>query len=267
VIADGLLLRDTLLFVGSGRPEGRVEALTTRRLGRRVWRANTGNVSAPLAIVGGTLIVQTRSGTVLGLDPRTGTVRWRRRVGTGRAAPAAGDDGTFVVATLDSLFRLSAADGKVRARRRSPGPIVSGWRSAGTTLLAGTGDSLVIAVDRDSLSERWRARLDAPVLVAPAVVGDTIFAVSRVGTLYRIDAGSGETARIAALHWPVTAAPVAFDSLLLVGGADGTVRALRRDGGELWRLALWDPVPFAPLLLSDGIVAFGGNGDLKLLRP
>ncbi len=266
VIPDGVLRKDTLLYAGTGRPEGRVDAMVTRT-GRRIWRANTGNVSAPLALMDGTLVVQTRTGTVLGLDPRTGVIRWRRRLGIGRAAAVAAGDSSFVVATLDSLFRVSARDGRVLVRRRSPGPIVSTWRLDGSRLLAGTGDSLVVAIGSDSLTEVWRTRLDAPVLVAPALVGDTVFAVSRIGTVYRIAAGTGETTRVAALHWPVTAAPVARDSLLLVGGADGTLRALRRDGSEEWRLALWDPVPIAPLLLGDAIVAFGGNGDLKLLRP
>jgi outer membrane protein assembly factor BamB len=201
------------------------------------------------------------------LDSRSGTVRWRRRVGVSRIPAVPADSGTILVATVDSLFRVSAKDGRIVRRARSPGSIVSPWIEHRGLLLAGTTDSLVIALEPRELRSRWRATLDAPVLGSPAAVGDTLYAVTRRGTLYRISMDSAAVATpVAELHWPVTAPVTVVDGLVLLGGADGILRALRPDGTEAWRLQLRWPVELGPLPLADGILAIGGDGDLHRYR-
>jgi outer membrane protein assembly factor BamB len=197
------------------------------------------------------------------------------------------DSGTFVVATVDSLFQVRSADGKVVRRVLSPGTIVSPWIEHRGSLVAGTTDSLVVAIGPDDLHVRWRAKLDAPVLGSPAASGDTLYAASWRGTLYRItpdseavDSTSADSSKkgvhaptseavatpIAALDWPVTAPVTVLDGLVLLGGADGTLRALRPDGSEAWRLQLSWPVELGPLPLPDGMLAVGGDGDLHRYR-
>lgn len=266
LIGGGVLLSGDTVYAASSRPEGRVYALDALT-GRRLWRTSTGPVGAPLALVDGVLVAETQRGEIIGLTPATGTVRWRRKLGVARIAAVPGDSGTLIVATLDSLFRLGAQDGKVVRRVASPGAIVSSWIEHGGMLVAGTADSLVVAIGRDDLQPRWRAALDAPVLGSPAAVGDTIYAASRRGTLYRIVADSAAVASLVAeLEWPVTAPVTMLDGLVLLGGADGTLRALRPDGGEAWRLQLQWPVELGPLPLADGILAAGGDGDLHRYR-
>ena len=264
VIVGGVLHAGALVYAASGRPEGRVVALRAAT-GRRAWKTATDNVIAPLAIVSGTLVVQTRSGGVLGLDAMTGAVRWRRRVGAGRAPPFAVDS-TALIATLDSLVRMQVTTGHVVERRRSPGTVLSGWCPAGDALVAGTTDSLVIAIGAHDLVERWRAQVDAPVVTAPVRSGDSIFVITRIGTLYRVELSTGAAVAVVALHWPVTGAPAVVGNLILVGGADGNVRALRHDGSEAWRLALYQPIEIAPLAVEGGVLTFDGNGDIARYR-
>ena len=266
LIGGGVLVSGDTVYAASSRPEGRVYALDART-GRRLWRTTTGPVGAPLALVDGMLVAETQRGEVIGLDPKDGTVRWRRRVGTARIPAVAGDSGTLIVATVDSLFRLTTRDGKVVRRAASPGAIVSPWIAHRGLLVAGTTDSLVVAVDPDSLHTRWRATLDAPVLGSPAASGDTLYAASRRGSLYRITPGAAAVAeRLAELNWPVTAPVTVVDGLVLLGGADGVLRALRPDGSEVWRLQLRWPVELGPLSLADGLLAVGGDGDLHRYR-
>jgi outer membrane protein assembly factor BamB len=267
LITGGVLVSGDTVYAGSSRPEGKVYALNART-GRRFWRTSTGPVGAPLALVDGVLVAGTERGEIIGLTPGTGDVRWRRKLGVARIAAVPGDSGTLIVATVDSLFRLSARNGKVVRRAASPGTIVSSWIVHGGALVAGTTDSLVVAIGRDDLQPRWRASLDAPVLGSPAAAaGDTIYAVSRRGTLYRIVAGSGAVAApVAELDWPVTGPVTVVDGLVLLGGADGALRALRPDGGEAWRLQLQWPVEIGPLPLDDGFLAAGGGGDLHRYR-
>jgi outer membrane protein assembly factor BamB len=262
LIGGGVVVGGDTVYAASSRPEGKVYALDGKT-GRRVWRTTTGPVNAPLALVDKVLVAENQRGEIIGLDARTGNIRWRRRLGVARIPALAGDSGTLIVATVDSLFRISAIDGKVVRRAASPGAVVSSWIRHRGMLVAGTTDSLVVAVDPDSLLPRWQVRLDAPVLSSPAAMGDTVFAASRRGSLYRIVSEPSPRAdRVADLDWPVTAPVTVVDGLILLGGADGTLRALRPDGSEAWRLQLRWPVELGVLLLDDGLLAVGGDGDI-----
>jgi outer membrane protein assembly factor BamB len=262
IIGGGVVVGGDTVFAATTRPEGKVSALDGRT-GRRVWRTTTGPVNAPLALIGTTLVAQNQKGEIFALNAVTGDIRWRRKLGVARIPAVAGDSGTLIVATVDSLFRVNVTGGKVALRAASPGTVVAPWVRHGGLLIGGTTDSLVVAVDPDSLVTRWQVRLDAPVLSSPAPAGDTVFAVSRRGSLYRIvPAPAPQAERVAELDWPVTAPVSIVDGLVLLGGADGTLRALRTDGSEAWRLQLRWPVELGVLRLSDGMVAAGGDGDL-----
>jgi outer membrane protein assembly factor BamB len=266
IIAGGVLLAGDTVFVATSRPEGRTYALR-RSTGKQIWRASTGPIGAPLALIDGVLVAQSERGEVLGLDPARGSIRWRRRTGVARIAAVPGGPGALIVATTDSLIRLSSADGKVTRRDVSPGTIVSAWLPYDGGLVAGTTDSQVVFVDPVTLHRTWSARVDAPVLGSPAALGDTLFLASRMGTLYRIDPGPNPmTRQIAALDWPVTAPVTIMNGRILLGGADGTIRALRSDGSEVWRVRIWRPIELGPVPLPDGLIAVGGNGDFHRYR-
>jgi outer membrane protein assembly factor BamB len=266
LVAGGVLVSGDTVYAASSRPQGRVYALS-RITGKQFWRSKTGPVAAPLALVAGTLVASAQRGELLGLDPADGSIRWRQRMQMARIAPVETGDGSVVVATSDSIYRVTADDGVVSHRVRSPGTIVSPWIWHRGGLVAGTTDSQVVAIDPADLRSRWSVRVDAPVLGSPAAVGDTLYAASRRGTLYRIAPGDPPTPeRIVELKWPVTAPLSVVNDRILLGGADGTVRALRPDGTEVWRLQLWRPIELRPLALEDGLLAIGGNGDLHRYR-
>jgi outer membrane protein assembly factor BamB len=250
LVAGGVLVSGDTVFAASSRPEGRVYALE-RATGQRYWRVKTGP----------------QRGQLLGLNPADGSLRWRIRMGMARIAPVSVGRGAVVVATVDSLYRVTVAKGEVSHRAPSPGTIVSPWLVHRGLLVAGTTDSQVVAVSPADLTTRWSAKVDAPVLGSPAALGDTIYVASRRGTLFRLAPGNAPVPeRVVELDYPVTAPLTALDGHLLLGGADGTLRALRPDGTEVWRIQLWRPVELGPVALDDGILAIGGNGDLHRYR-
>jgi outer membrane protein assembly factor BamB len=266
LVAGGVQVSGDTVYVASSRPEGRVYALD-RGTGKRFWRTKTGPIGAPLALVAGTLVASTQRGELLGLDQAKGSIRWRRRMGMARIAPMETGKEFVVVATVDSIYRVGVKDGVVSHRMRSPGTIVSPWVSYRGGLVAGTTDSQVVAIDPGDLSARWSVRVDAPVLGSPVAIGDTLYAASRRGTLYRIAPGDPPVLEsVVELDWPVTASLSVVDDQILLGGADGAVRALRPDGREVWRVQLWRPVELGPVALEDGLLAIGGNGDLHRYR-
>jgi eukaryotic-like serine/threonine-protein kinase len=266
IVLGGTVRADSAVYVASVRPEGHVVALRASD-GRKLWSTTVGETAGPFALVGGRLLVPTRKGDLLALATRDGVIQWRRRIGYARSAPIDGA-GALVVASLDSIFRIDVSDGRVLQRRRSPGTMLVDWRTAGTMLIGGTADSLLVALDAGDLTIRWQTRLDAPVFSAPTVRGDTAFVATRIGTVYRVALATGEATRVVALHWPLTAGPVEAGGHLLVGGADGTIRALdAASGREIWRIAVWRPVDVAPLVVTDGFIAIGSNGDFHRYTP
>jgi outer membrane protein assembly factor BamB len=265
LVAGGVLVSGDTVYAATSRPEGRVYALG-RQTGRRLWRVRTGPIAAPITLAAGRLVVSTQRGLLLGLEPRDGSIRWRRRMSMARIAPVESGSGWVVVATLDSIYRVKADDGTITHRVISPGTIVSPWIVHGGALVAGTTDSQIVALDPANLQIRWSLRVDAPVLGSPAVAGDTMFVASRRGTLYRIPPGTPRLERVVELDWPVTAPLSVVGDQILLGGADGALRALRSDGTELWRVQLWRPVELGPVALDDGLLAIGGNGDLHRYR-
>ena len=265
-VAGGVLVSGDTLYVASTRPDGKVYAID-RRLGRRLWKSGTGAIGAPLSLSNGMLIAQTQKGVIAGLDPRSGAVKWRRPLGVARIPAQSAGDSAVVVATVDSLFRVRSRDGWITHRVSSPGTVMSPWIEFGGALVAGTTDSQVVAIAPNDLRQNWSVRLDAPVLGSPAAMGDTLFAASRRGSVYRIVANSPPKAdRIVELEWPVTAPIAIVRRQIVLGGADGTVRALHPDGSEIWRLRIWRPVELRPIGLQDGILAIGGEGDIHRYR-
>ena len=264
-VLGGVVRADSSLYVASVRPEGNLLSLDAAT-GRKRWSTHIGETAGPVALIGGVLVIATRAGDLLGITPRDGVIHWRRRVGYARSAAVAAA-GAAVIASFDSVFRVSVADGRVLQRRAAPGAVLAPWVAAGDLLVGASTDSALVALRGTDLSTAWQARLDAPLFAAPAVHGDTIFVATRVGTVYRVIASSGDATRVAALGWPLTAGPVVYGPLLLVGGADGTVRALARDGHDVWRIAAWRPVELAPIPLPQGLLVIGGNGDFHLYAP
>jgi outer membrane protein assembly factor BamB len=266
IIGGGVLLSGDTIFVANSRPQGQVQALSTLK-GKRIWRVSTDPVSAPLAMIGKMLIVETQRGVVMALDPATGVVRWRRRVGTARGPAVAAGSGGLLVSTTDSLFRLSLTDGKVTHRLPSPGTVVVPWLPHSGSLVAGTADSQVVSIRPADLRSNWTLAVDAPVLGSPATMGDTLFVATKIGSVYRVDLRPEPRAnRIATLAWPVTSPVTVAGGEILLGGADGTIRALRTDGTESWRVRVRRPVELGPVPLPDGLLAIGGNGDLHRYR-
>ena len=266
MILGGVLLSGDTIFAATSRPGGQVHALR-RSDGKKIWSVSAAPIAVPLAMVGGMLVAQTQRGEVLALNPGTGRVQWRRRVGVARAPAIATGEGGILVSTTDSLFRLGAADGKVTHRTASPGTVVAPWYPHAGVLLAGTTDSQVVSIRSADLRRIWAVPVDAPVLGSLAAIGDTLFLATRVGTLYRVDPDSEPKAKpIARLDWPVTAPVTVLGGQILLGGADGTIRALRSDGTEIWRVRVWRPVELSPVPMPDGLVAIGGNGDLHRYR-
>lgn len=261
-LTGGVLIHNSVLLVGTGRPEGRIDAISSA--GRRIWRANSGEVTAPIIVVADMVVAMNAQGQLVAFNLANGRLRWRRGLGLSRTGPLALPTGEVLVSTHDSLYRVEASAGRVLLRRAAPGAILGGWQSTRRGAVAGLAEAAVLAIDNSSLATRWSVRTDAPVIGRVAVRGDTLWAASRIGTVYRvIDRGdSADASVIARLAWPLTSGVTVTDADLIVGGADGHIRGLSRDGEERWRVGVYPSVEVTPLATPRGMLAAGGDGHV-----
>lgn len=265
----GVQVGDSLVFAATDRPGGKVHALRAES-GSEAWNTGTGYVQAPLLLMGDRVIVLTRAGRMLALDIRDGKVRWRGKLPSSKVGPVALDTETFAITSFDSIYRVRLTDGKVLNRQKAPGTIVSPWLQIGNNIVASTADSQVVALTIDSLRTAWSTRLDGPALTAPTMKGDTLFALTRTGSLYRIQGGGApRTAQLGSAEWAATGAPAAVGPWVLAGASDGTLRAFDpTSGSEQWHTLLGRPFELAPIPLPDGsFLALGGRGDLHRIKP
>jgi outer membrane protein assembly factor BamB len=265
-VAEGVVADDRMVYAHTERPDGRAYGIDKLR-GTKRWETTVGLAAAPPALVHGLLITANRGGVVLALDPANGHVKWRRRVGVARAPAMEGSQGSVIVSTIDSLFQLSGTDGKVLRRRRSSGTVLSPWASRGQYRIAGTTDSQVVAMLVDSLAPAWSVRVDAPVIGTPLLKGDTVFVLTRIGSLYRIPLSPVPVAhRIASARTAFLTSPVLVGDYIVAGSADGLVFGFTSTGAIAWRVLIAGPIELSPLVLPDGFLAIGGRGDLHRYR-
>jgi eukaryotic-like serine/threonine-protein kinase len=267
-IHGGPLLDEDRLYIGTeAAPEGRVYALRLRT-GKPLWSAKTDGVEAPLAFDGEAVYAGTERGTVLRLDPETGTIRWRRRLsGAIRAAPVPSAQGLVVASDADTLYLLSRETGEIQRRLATPGAVLSAPALGGERLYLGTTEGHVLAVDLPALDVAWDHRTGDAVYGASALGRDTLYVLARNGRLWIIPAGAPATARSFELGIVATAGPTPVASGVLVASVSGEVLLVSRaDGAILWRARVDGPVEEPPLVRDRQLVVIAGRGDIQVYR-
>ena len=130
-----LALAALLAGCGTDKPKPKaLEAVTPKIAGRQVWAAKVDAVRFPLAVVsrGGTFVVASSGGTLLGLEAETGRQLWSANAGSPLSA-GVGSDGRFhaVVTADNKLVTFEGSNELWREQlksRVSTAPLVAGER-------------------------------------------------------------------------------------------------------------------------------------------
>ncbi|MFL6697780.1 MAG: PQQ-binding-like beta-propeller repeat protein [Vitreoscilla sp.] len=162
------------------------------------------------------------------------------------------------------------------------------WRDG--TVLFGSDDGNVYAVEAASGRQRWMTHTGGPVASTPAVSADRVFAVSYDGRLYALDLHTGEvlwkfategerrfeakglhgmqprTQTFADMYDVYLSSPLVVDGKVVFGSGDGHVYAVDAISGKLaWKFATGDVVHASPAY-ADGLVVVGSwDGRLYAL--
>ena len=231
------------------------------------WRVPLPGVSRTGAVVDGAIAaVGTDGGSVVAVDPSTGTVLWTKDVGDCIDVPLAAANGTLFVAVRSiqrqapQIVALRETDGSTVWSQpyipRTSGSAAGAPSVADGTVYVALSDATVRAVDASTGGERWAARLNAFVGGAPPViVGDAVVVADTRGQVYRLDAATGARVWDFALNTPVIgAAAVAAGTVMVPTSAGDVVAFDLGSGREVGRVGLGEGAGLAMGLSSQTIV-------------
>lgn len=217
------------------------------------------------------------------LRPRVPAVPVVRAVGAlvlavlagGAARATAADDATASVFRADSantgVYRAAAPLPPVWARWsfQTRGPIRGSAAVVDGTVVFGSGDGFLYALDAASGELRWRYRAGGAIASTPAVHGGRVFVADRGGSLHAVrlaDGGPVWSARLGEertlpFGWDhLMSSPALAGEAVVVGSGSGDVVAVdARTGRELWRTPTGGPVRSSPAV--HGSTAFVGSAD------
>lgn len=237
---DGLIATEGTVYAGTGKSLCALKATDGELLWQnKEWDRGEG-CTATLSLNGNVLIGHAHWGALYGNDATTGKMLWR--LGDGqlchRSASAAMIGEVSYLISSETFFVIESRTGRILVRKPlgynmnvTSTPLVTD-----TEIIFGTSDRGVVALDRETLTEKWNFKSNpALIYTAPYV---------------RNPAATVETS------------PVLVGNTVFVGASDGTLYALNRaDGRQLWKHETGAPI-FATVAVSGNalyVADFSGN--------
>ena len=161
------------------------------------YRGDRQLMEFPPVLAKGVLFIVRNDAVAVGLNAKSGNIRWQRRIGKLNASSPAYDRGRLFVATLD------------------PGQV--------TSLRAKTGRIL------------WQKKLASRSESSPIVINNRVYFGSESGTVYSMDASTGRTIWTYKAGGAVKGALAHADGKLFFGDYSGSVTALDLRGRRVWK--------------------------------
>ena len=248
------------------------------------WTLRTGPLCGSPTVVAGAIIVADTAGVIRSVEPRDGSVRWARELGSpvyGQVAAAGGR--LYAAADSGELFCLDASTGGELWRSRygpaetkhaipahfgdmewdftGPDPVIA----EGVIYVAGA-DHALRAMDAASGSERWHAQAGERIRGGACVAGARVVFGSRDHFVYSVDRRDGRLCWTFDTGSPVNTAPVFAGDRIVIGTRDRSrLFALDAETGKLaWTVYYWlSWVESAPAL-AGGTLYIGSSDEQRI---
>jgi outer membrane protein assembly factor BamB len=207
---------------------------------------------ASAAVTADTLFIGSAHGWFYALRASTGSVRWKKRLGSVACAPLVA--GMLYVGTSDGyLIALDPQTGTEKWRYQSRGPIEQTPVSAGDYVIFANEADQVVAVNAINGKFKWQYKSETPEEytlrghAGVVVDGDLVYTGFSNGTMVALRRETGSVAWSASLKGDadrfvdVDATPIVIGSMLYTSSSSGGVYALDKTTGLVrWRLPFWD---------------------------
>ncbi len=113
----------------------------------------------------------------------------------------------------------------------------------------------------------WSRKLASGFVAAPVYDSGTLYAGSTDGTLFALDAASGEERWRFAAGGPIGASPALYNGRLFFGGGAFIFAVSAVTGAEEWSVRTGSTVLASPAVNLDALVVAGHDGGLYKMRP
>src|SRR4029077_4086746 len=148
-----------------------------------------------------------------------------------------------------------------------PGAVLVTPATDGRRAYLTTTNGHVEAVDLTAWTDAWDRVAGNYVHGAHALVGDTLFVLSRDGRLWRIPVDAPDAATSHTLDIGATAGPIPLASGVLVGSVSGEVLLVDPASGAIrWRAQVAGPIEEPPLVRDRQVVVIAGKGNIHTYR-
>lgn len=202
----------------------------------------------------GRLVVGSRAGTVVGVDPDAGRLQWATRLTGGVDSEARYDaarNQVYVGADDGTLNAIDPTNGKVRWTYRAKGAIERAPEVGDDLIYLATASDKVVALDAASGKWKWQYERETPEgftihgYAGPRLRGEQLLSGFADGYLVALARASGEVLWARSLasasdqFVDVDSTPALVGDLAFVSSYSGGLYALDpRDGSVRWRLPI-----------------------------
>jgi outer membrane protein assembly factor BamB len=264
VFSTGPVVHGGRVFVASEGTGGRVTAMRLSD-GGRIWQTRVGDVASPLAVHDTVVYGVNDDGDAFALGVAGGEVLWRRPVGPTRSGPLVIGEYVAIPTLRDSLLVLGRERGTVRSASKLPAATAAPLAQLDdTTLVIASPEGSLHAVRLPNGSTVWTARTNESIAAAPVVVGDTVFALGRSCTLFRVPRHLGDVSRRDAISDCITtSSPLVLRDGVLVATVGGEITYISRTTGKrVWTRRVGGPLRHPPVVLDRQAVIATLGGEV-----
>lgn len=227
VFSDAALFCDTIVLAGTSM--GGVAALHAET-GDLIWdRELDGLVLGP-AICDTVAVFVTESGDVAAFSP-SGRVLWNRQFTSQPSAPTISGQAVFIGFSSGKVLAFGLTGGETLWETQLPDvsgrTVISRPVSAGSMMLAGTCDSRLVCLDRDTGVLIWEAGFENWMQVPPVVCDTLVYASCDDRRLHVISLNSGRILDSHEIDGYSGTQPLVAGGVVYLGTAGGKFLALR----------------------------------------
>ena len=230
---------------------------------RPAWTYEAGAaVSATVAISGDRVYVATEGGRLAALRVTDGVEIWTFETGASITASPCVIGDTILVGDGHGMFYAVDLDGVERWRFGTDSQITSSATPGpGNTVLVGSYDHRLYALDVATGEMKWQFETKAQVHCSPCVADGLVFIAGCDGKVRIIDATTGVQLREIDADSNFSAGPAWIDGMLYVGSMTGEYLEVDSSTGHLSKLPVEDAGPaYAQAAVSDDTVVFATRG-------
>lgn len=223
------------------------------RDGKAVW--STPGRHGQLSAGPGLVVLRESDGTVWGIEPATGSARWKVESGIAGTLPPV-VDGDRVLVAGDGIVALDAASGRTVWGAPGTPKVTAPPVMAGPVVIVGESDGTVRARDAATGSPGWAFASGGEVLAPVVADGEgRLFLGTTARGIVAIGAKDGKRKWRWKVGADVTTGGLVVERNVIVATHEAVLWGLRRGGGNMaWRAALpsrtlGGPMRFGPAVL------------------